>query len=147
MAGPIRHGTDPKLTEPLTNPEIVAAITAGGVVLNSAEPVNTVGSILRRRQNDQEDIVRVGKTWGLAAWYPNAGRFNRRGRKDDGKSEGKKRKRPPVRAASELTVRLALIHAQLTPSVVSLILVIIGHSLRDPLPSEGDMFEHVFDTL
>jgi HB1, ASXL, restriction endonuclease HTH domain len=62
---------------PLSNPEIVQAIRAGGVILNSAEPVNVVGSILNRRASTQGDIVRVGKTWGLAEWYPNAGRFQR----------------------------------------------------------------------
>jgi hypothetical protein len=65
----------------LSNSDIVDAIRAGGVVLNSAQPINTVGTVLRRRQRDEGDIVRVGKMWGLAEWYPNAARFTRRGRK------------------------------------------------------------------
>jgi hypothetical protein len=66
----------------LGNSEIHAAITAGGVVMNSASPLNTLGTILRRRAAEGEDIVRIGKTWGLASWYPNPGRFSRRGKKE-----------------------------------------------------------------
>jgi len=78
----------------LTNPEIVEAIRAGGVILNLAQPVNTVGSVLRRRQADEGDIIRVGKMWGLSEWYPNAAPFARRGRKEKVSELPKETKRP-----------------------------------------------------
>lgn len=54
------------------NGEIAAALKAGGLVLQSADPANTVGSVVTRRFNQVGDIVRVGRgTWGLAEWYPN----------------------------------------------------------------------------
>ena len=54
------------------NREIVEALVAGGLVMNSADPVNTVGSVLTRRFNQVGDIVRVARgTWGLKEWYPN----------------------------------------------------------------------------
>lgn len=56
---------------PLNNPEIAAALKAGGLHLNSKEPVNTIGSVLTRRFNDVGDVVKIGRgTWGLAEWYP-----------------------------------------------------------------------------
>jgi hypothetical protein len=55
----------------LGNAEIVAAFKAGGLAMNSVDPINTVGSVLTRRFNTIGDIVRVGRgTWGLAEWYP-----------------------------------------------------------------------------
>lgn len=55
----------------LTNAEILAAFKAGGLVLSSVDPLNTVGSVLTRRFNQVGDIVRMGRgTWGLAEWYP-----------------------------------------------------------------------------
>jgi hypothetical protein len=57
--------------QPMRNPDIAAAFKVGGLVLNSADPVNTVGAVLSRRANDIGDIVKVGRgTWGLKEWYP-----------------------------------------------------------------------------
>jgi hypothetical protein len=40
--------------------------------MNSADPINTVGSVLTRRFKDVGDIVRVDRgIWGLKEWYPN----------------------------------------------------------------------------
>lgn len=56
----------------LSNSEIVTALKAGGLAMNSVDPINTVGSVLTRRFNTVGDIVRVGRgVWGLAEWYPN----------------------------------------------------------------------------
>lgn len=56
----------------LTNAEIVQAFKDGGLILNSAEPLNTVGSVLNRRFIQVGDVVRVGRgVWGLKEWYPN----------------------------------------------------------------------------
>ena len=57
--------------QPLRNPDIATAFSAGGLVLNSKEPANTIGSVLGQRANDVGDIVKVGRgTWGLMEWYP-----------------------------------------------------------------------------
>lgn len=55
----------------LGNVEIATAFVAGGMNLNSADPTNTVGSVITRRFNQVGDIVRVGRgLWGLPEWYP-----------------------------------------------------------------------------
>src|SRR5580658_6753712 len=52
--------------QPLRNPEIAAFFKAGGLILNSREPANTIGSVLTRRFTEIGDVVRVGRgTWGL----------------------------------------------------------------------------------
>lgn len=54
------------------NPEIARELKAGGLVLNSADPVNTIGSVLTRRFNQVGDVVKISRgTWGLKEWYPN----------------------------------------------------------------------------
>ena len=55
----------------MTNTEILAELKAGGMMLNSADPLNTVGAVLTRRFKDTGDLVRVERgTWGLKEWYP-----------------------------------------------------------------------------
>lgn len=55
----------------MTTSEIVPELERGGIVLTSADKVNTVGSILLRRFQNQGDIVRVSRgLWGLQEWYP-----------------------------------------------------------------------------
>lgn len=62
----------------MSNPEIAAALKAGGLVMNSAQPANTIGSVLTRRFQQVGDVVRVGRgMWGLAEWHPNV-RFKKR---------------------------------------------------------------------
>jgi len=57
--------------QPLRNPEIAVLFKAGGLVLNSREPANTIGSVLTRRFAEVGDVVRVDRgTWGLKEWYP-----------------------------------------------------------------------------
>lgn len=56
----------------MTNAELVEGLKRGGLALNSAEPLNTVGSVLNRRFYQVGDVVRVARgTWGLKEWYPN----------------------------------------------------------------------------
>lgn len=51
--------------------DIVVELERGGLVLTSADKLNTVGSILLRRFNVTGDIVRVARgVWGLQEWYP-----------------------------------------------------------------------------
>ena len=67
---------------PMRNPDIYAALKAGGLVLQSKEPINTIGSVLTRRFLEQGDIVRVDRgVWGLKEWYP--------GRSFKAKADGK----------------------------------------------------------
>jgi hypothetical protein len=73
--------------QPLRNPEIAVAFKAGGLALNSADPVNTIGAVLSRRANDVGDIVKVGRgTWGLKEWYP--GRSFKKEQKQETEKEG-----------------------------------------------------------
>lgn len=54
------------------NAEMVKVLREGGLVMNSADPINTVGSVLTRRFDKVGDIVRVDRgVWGLKEWYPN----------------------------------------------------------------------------
>lgn len=56
---------------PMGNGDIADAIQAGGLAMNSAEPANTVSSVLHRAWENGGDIVRVGRgMWGLKEWYP-----------------------------------------------------------------------------
>jgi hypothetical protein len=56
----------------MNNTEVLAALKSGGMVLGSADPLNTVGAVLTRRSKDVGDIVKVDRgTWGLKEWYPN----------------------------------------------------------------------------
>lgn len=55
----------------LGNVEISRALQAGGLAMNSKDPVNTIGSVLTRRFNEVGDVVKVGRgIWGLKEWYP-----------------------------------------------------------------------------
>jgi hypothetical protein len=57
--------------QPLKNPEIAAGFKAGGFVLGSKDPANTIGAVLSRRATEVGDIVKVGRgTWGLKEWFP-----------------------------------------------------------------------------
>ena len=52
--------------------DILVALTAGGLALTSADPINTVSAVLGRRFDRVGDIVRVERgIWGLKEWYPN----------------------------------------------------------------------------
>ncbi|MGE3626155.1 MAG: winged helix-turn-helix domain-containing protein [Hyphomicrobiales bacterium] len=75
----------------LGNAEIVQALKAGGMAMESQDPVNTVGSVLTRRFNTQGDIVRVARgTWGLAEWYPGRSFNKKKGGQKNGEGESEK---------------------------------------------------------
>ncbi len=58
-------------SEPMGPVDIVNAIKEGGLVMSSAEPANTVSSVLNRGWRNGSDLVRVSRgMWGLAEWYP-----------------------------------------------------------------------------
>lgn len=55
----------------MANSEILAALQAGGLVMTSADPLNTVGAVITRRSKEVGDIVKLGRgVWGLKEWYP-----------------------------------------------------------------------------
>jgi hypothetical protein len=67
--------------------DIVAAITAGGLALNSADPTNTVSAVLGRRSDKVGDIVRPERgKWGLKEWYPNRS-FRRNAKPENGETK------------------------------------------------------------
>lgn len=71
----------------LTSSEIVTFLKQGGVMMNSADPVNTVGAVLHRRSITAGDIVRPERgKWGLRDWYPNR-RFPTKGQEATGEDE------------------------------------------------------------
>jgi hypothetical protein len=75
--------------QPLRNPEFAVLFKAGGLVLNSREPANTIGSVLTRRFAEHGDVVRVERgTWGLKEWYPNRS-FKKDKSEGEDKSEAK----------------------------------------------------------
>jgi hypothetical protein len=53
-----------------TTADIVAALERGGITHSSKNFTNTVYAGLFRDEKQGGDIVRVGKDWGLAEWYP-----------------------------------------------------------------------------
>jgi hypothetical protein len=68
--------------KPLRNPELADMFKAGGLVLTSEEPANTIGSVLTRRFAQVGDVVKVARgTWGLKEWYP--GRSFKKDKADD----------------------------------------------------------------
>jgi hypothetical protein len=51
--------------------EIMEALENGGL---PSSAYNTVYAVLRRREEQVGDIVKVGSDWGLAEWYPGRAR-------------------------------------------------------------------------
>jgi hypothetical protein len=73
----------------LGSAEIVAALKAGGMAMESNDPINTVGSVLTRRFNTIGDIVRVSRgIWGLQEWYPGKN-FKKKGGKGEAGEDAK----------------------------------------------------------
>lgn len=68
--------------KPMGTQEIMEAIREGGVVFSTDTPANTVGSVLHREASKpQGTVISVGRgTWALPGWYPNPGRFQKKGR-------------------------------------------------------------------
>jgi len=59
-----------------TTEQIAAALNQGGLTVS----VESVSTILRRSDNGENPVTRVGRSlWGLATWYPNRPRRSRQG--------------------------------------------------------------------
>ncbi len=59
-----------------TTREIAEGLEEARYHHTSANFVNTVNTALYRRERDEADVVRIGRNWALAEWYPG----RRRGR-------------------------------------------------------------------
>lgn len=53
-----------------TTREIADALEAANYHHTSQNFVNTVNTALYRRERDEADVVRIGRNWALAEWYP-----------------------------------------------------------------------------
>ncbi|HYC54184.1 MAG TPA: hypothetical protein VEL28_04525 [Candidatus Binatia bacterium] len=58
------------MKKPQSTPQICEALKAGGYTTASRNFTTTVHTAIKRQE--PERFVRVGKTWGLAEWYPGA---------------------------------------------------------------------------
>jgi HB1, ASXL, restriction endonuclease HTH domain len=70
-------------------PQITQALERGGL---PPAKTNTVYAVLRRRENDIGDIIRLGDEWALAEWYPNNPNLRRRAPEKTAKKATKKKK-------------------------------------------------------
>lgn len=68
-------------------PQILKALELGGL---PPTKYNTLYAVLRRRQSQVGDIVKMGDEWGLTEWYPNNPNIKRQAA--EGKGSPKKRK-------------------------------------------------------
>jgi hypothetical protein len=50
--------------------EIADALEAANYHHTSANFVNTVNTALYRRARDEKDVIKIGRSWALAEWYP-----------------------------------------------------------------------------
>ena len=50
--------------------EIADALVDAHYPHTSQNFVNTVNTALYRRSKDEEDVIRIGRNWALAEWYP-----------------------------------------------------------------------------
>jgi hypothetical protein len=55
---------------PQSAKEIAEALNRGGITHQSTNFTNTIYTTLKREDDRGGDIIKVGKHWGLASWYP-----------------------------------------------------------------------------
>lgn len=67
--------------KPQSVKEIADALERGGITHQSSNFVNTMYTTLKREDDRGGDIIKVGKSWGLAAWYP--GRVRKKVKAED----------------------------------------------------------------
>jgi hypothetical protein len=64
-----------------TTEQIAAALNKGGLTVS----VGSVSTILRRSDNGENPVTRVGRSlWGLASWYPNRPRRTKQNNEEGG---------------------------------------------------------------
>lgn len=57
--------------------QIADSLLKGGMETNARDFVGTVKAMLRRYEERDGEVIRVGGEWGLAEWYPNRPRRRR----------------------------------------------------------------------
>jgi DNA-directed RNA polymerase delta subunit len=78
-------------------PQITQALERGGL---PPAKTNTVYAVLRRRENDIGDIIRLGDEWALAEWYPNNPNIRKRVSEKAKPKKAKAKKKTPVKKAA-----------------------------------------------
>jgi DNA-directed RNA polymerase delta subunit len=78
-------------------PQITQALERGGL---PPAKTNTVYAVLRRRENDIGDIIRLGDEWALAEWYPNNPNLRKRTPEKPKAKKSKAKKKPTVKKAA-----------------------------------------------
>jgi hypothetical protein len=83
----------------LTLPQIMQALEKGGL---PPAKYSTVYAVLRRRESQIGDILRMGEEWGLTEWYPNNPNLRKRTEKPT-KGKSKPKKKASAKKRSEAT--------------------------------------------
>jgi hypothetical protein len=87
----------------LTLPQIMQSLEKGGL---PPAKHSTVYAVLRRRESQVGDILRMGEEWGLTEWYPNNPNLRKR-TPDKGSSKKGKKKAAKKKAARPTVAALA----------------------------------------
>jgi DNA-directed RNA polymerase delta subunit len=78
-------------------PQITQALERGGL---PPAKTNTVYAVLRRRENDIGDIIRLGDEWALAEWYPNNPNIRKRASEKPKAKKSKAKKKKTAKKAA-----------------------------------------------
>lgn len=65
--------------KPLSAAEITRRLEKGGIIHDAKNFYNSVYTALRRLKRSHEAVQLENKDWGLASWYPNKPRQNKKG--------------------------------------------------------------------
>lgn len=112
-------------------PQITQALERGG--LPPAKP-NTVYAVLRRRENEIGDIIRLGDEWALSEWYPNNPNLRKRVA-DKATKKKRSKKRAKKKSAAKKRVAAPEAPAASTPAA--------GAAKVERKISKGDAIEEV----
>lgn len=66
-----------------TTREITDALEAANYHHTSQNFINTVNTALYRRERDDGDVVRIGRSWALSEWYPGRRRSPGKGKAEN----------------------------------------------------------------
>jgi hypothetical protein len=85
--------------------EIADALEKGGLPHTSTNFLNTVTTMLSRQARTDSELVKVGRDWGLAAWYgnrrPSQSRTPKEAKRKPGRRAGKARARARARTGGD----------------------------------------------
>jgi hypothetical protein len=86
-------------------PQITQALERGGL---PPAKTNTVYAVLRRRENDIGDIIRLGDEWALAEWYPNNPNLRKRTPEKPRAKKPKAKKKTTVKKVAPTVSTIAI---------------------------------------